>query len=154
MRGGPYSFHPRTNTSIKKGIGLIWYRYQWKGQTNLNVEIAVLTSPFLTVSAVVDAAVASCASPNAENPTAKTDRVSSAMTNMTAILAFIIWPAALLRTNLSTSLNSILSSHLLPPQGNRQPQHLRLHGGDECSVARRARISGSKCAGHWMNAIP
>lgn len=85
MRGGYESFHPRT-----KGVNIERYRYQWKGQTNLKVDTATLSPPFRAGSAAeVDAAVASRASPKAENPTAMTDRVSNAITAMAATLAFI-----------------------------------------------------------------
>ena len=56
----------------------------------MKADTAVLSPPFPAGSAAeVDAAVASRASPNAENPTAMTDRVSNAMTAMAATLAFI-----------------------------------------------------------------
>jgi hypothetical protein len=69
------------------------YQYQWKGQTNLNADTAVLSPPFVNGAPAGDvaAAVASLVSPSAENPAAMTDRVSSPMTDMTAILA-LIWP--------------------------------------------------------------
>ena len=103
MRGGPISFHPRTNASTAKGIGINGYQYQWKGQTNLNADTAALSSPFRACSTELDAAVASCASPNAENPTAKTDRVSKAMTVMTATLAFI-YPGHSFKVDCSVSV--------------------------------------------------
>ena len=56
----------------------------------MKADTAALSSPLRSCSAdAIDDAVASCASPTAENPTAMTDRVSSAMTAMAAILYFI-----------------------------------------------------------------
>jgi len=56
----------------------------------LKADTAALSSPFRAGSAAeVDAAVASRASPNAENPTAITDRVSNAITAKAATLALI-----------------------------------------------------------------
>ena len=154
MRGGPNSFHPRTNMSSEKGISINWYRYQWKGQTNLNAATAALSSPIRAVSAAVDAAVASCASPNAEKPTAKTDRVRNAMRATIAILAFI----GLASKSVADYPISFAQFYTGPPSiatgGNRRPQHVRLEVEDECSGARRARISGSRLADRSINAVP
>lgn len=58
------------------------------------------------------AAVISCGSPNAENPTAKTDRVSSTITAMAAILAFI-WSR--LPERILVSSGKVAQFYIVPP---------------------------------------